>query len=55
MNILMFSICFYCNNVFVFRNCFTFNQKDSEIYKHAKKMEEKLDALLEVHSEHEQA
>jgi len=32
----------------MFRNCFTFNQKDSEIYKHAKKMEEKLDALLEV-------
>ena len=32
----------------MFRNCFTFNQKDTEIYKHAKKMEEKLDALLEV-------
>ncbi|XP_023324216.1 ankyrin repeat, bromo and BTB domain-containing protein DDB_G0293800 isoform X2 [Eurytemora carolleeae] len=32
----------------MFRNCFTFNQRDTEIYKHAKKMEEKLDALLEV-------
>merc|ERR1712107_256481 len=32
----------------MFRNCFTFNQRDTEIYKHAKNMEAKLDALLEV-------
>merc|ERR1719167_649267 len=32
----------------MFRNCFTFNQKESEIYKQAKKMEESLDALLEL-------
>merc|ERR1711915_268294 len=32
----------------MFRNCFTFNQKDTEIYKHAKRMEEKLDQLLEI-------
>merc|ERR1712037_757771 len=32
----------------MFRNCFTFNLKESEIYKHAKKLEEKLDQLLQV-------
>ena len=32
----------------MFRNCFTFNLKESEIYKHAKKLEDKLDKLLEV-------
>ena len=32
----------------MFRNCFTFNSKESEIYKHAKKLEDKLDKLLEV-------
>ena len=34
----------------MFRNCFTFNSKESEIYKHAKKLEDKLDKLLEVMS-----
>ena len=33
----------------MFRNCFTFNLRESEIYKHAKKLEEKLDQLLQVH------
>ena len=32
----------------MFRNCFTFNVKESEIYKHARKLEDKLDKLLEV-------
>ena len=32
----------------MFRNCFTFNLKDSEIYKHARKLEGKLDQLLQV-------
>ena len=32
------------------RNCFTFNLKESEIYKHAKKLEEKLDQLLQVNN-----
>ena len=32
----------------MFRNCFTFNTKESEIYKHAKKLEERLDQLLKV-------
>ena len=32
----------------MFRNCFTFNSKESEIYKHAKKLEDKLDKLLQV-------
>ena len=34
----------------MFRNCFTFNLKESEIYKHAKKLEEKLDQLLQVNN-----
>ena len=34
----------------MFRNCFTFNSKESEIYKHAKKLEDKLDKLLQVWS-----
>lgn len=32
----------------MFRNCFTFNLRESEIYKHAKKLEERLDQLLKV-------
>ena len=32
----------------MFRNCFTFNLKESEIYKHAQKLEGKLDQLLQV-------
>ena len=32
----------------MFRNCFTFNTKESDIYKHAKKLEERLDQLLQV-------
>ena len=32
----------------MFRNCFTFNVKESEIYKHARKLEDKLDMLLKV-------
>jgi len=32
----------------MFRNCFTFNVKESEIYKHARKLEDKLDKLLET-------
>jgi len=32
----------------MFRNCFLFNSKESEIYRHAKKLEEKLDQLLQM-------
>ena len=34
----------------MFRNCFTFNLKESEIYKHAQKLEGKLDQLLQVNN-----
>ena len=34
----------------MFRNCLTFNLKESAIYKHAKKLEEKLDQLLQVYN-----
>ena len=34
----------------MFRNCFTFNSKESEIYKHTKKFEDKLYKLLQVWS-----
>ena len=32
----------------MFRNCFLFNSRESEIYRHAKKLEEKLDQLLQM-------
>ena len=32
----------------MFRNCFTFHVRDSQIYKFAKKLEERLDQLLQV-------
>merc|ERR1719323_2893487 len=32
----------------MFRNCFTFNNRESEIYKHARKLEGKLDQLLQI-------
>lgn len=32
----------------MFRNCFTFHVRDSQIYKYAKKLEERLDQLLQV-------
>ena len=36
----------------MFRNCFTFNLQDSEVYRHGRKLEEHLENLLEVNTFH---